>query len=379
MRDKQVRDVTGNHFMPPWKSVEGHGRFLGERRLTPRQIDLIARWVEQGAVEGDSRDLPPAPEFSGDWKLGKPDIVLTMSEPYSVPAVGPDLYRNFVFDVTVPEGKYIRATEYRPGNRRVVHHAALSMDVDGKARQKHEASSEPGFAGASIQGRLLPGSLSVWTPGCDAVSLPEGFSLPWKPGVGLVLQLHLHPTGKPESEQSSIGLYFTDKPPRRSMVDIAFIYRQLDIPPGERAYRSRDEFTLPIDMEAYGVFPHMHLLGREFKLTAQPPEGDAFTLLWIDDWDFNWQSVYQYETPVRLRAGTRITMETVHDNSVDNIRNPSDPPRRVKWGDQTTDEMSVAMLQLVPVHESDLEKLRTRYRGRVVSGIAAENNVNDGQ
>jgi hypothetical protein len=132
-------------------------------------------------------------------------------------------------------------------------------------------------------------------------------------------------------------------------------------------------------MEAYGVFPHMHLLGREFRLTAQPPEGDAFTLLWIDDWDFNWQSVYQYETPVRLRAGTRITMETVHDNSVDNIRNPSDPPRRVKWGDQTTDEMSVAMLQLVPVQESDLEKLRTRYRGRVVSGIAAENNVNDGQ
>jgi len=295
-----------------------------------------------------------------------------MSEPYAVPAEGRDVYRNFVFDVSIPEGKYLKAAEYRPGNRRIVHHAALSMDIDGKSRQKDEADPEPGFAGNSIQGQLLPGSLSAWTPGRDALPLPDGFSLPWKPGVGLVLQLHLHPNGKPETEQSSIGLYLTDEPPQRSMVDMWLIYKKIDISPGEKEYRSRDEFTLPIDMEAFGIFPHMHMIGRDFKVTAQPPEGEPISLLWIDDWDFNWQSCYQYDAPMKLPAGTKIVMETVHDNSAENIRNPSSPPRRVKWGEQTTDEMSIAMLQLVPVNEDDMPKLREAQGRRIIGGITAE-------
>jgi hypothetical protein len=374
-RAEQIVDVTREHFMPPWKSVAGHGRFIGERRLTQEEIDLLARWVKEGAVEGDAADLPPTPTFPEGWKLGKPDIIITMPEPYEVRADGPDDFRNFVFDLTIPEGKYIKAAEFHPSNRVVVHHAALMIDTRGEARKKDEEDAAPGFQGAALPGPLLPGSLATWTPGRDPSPLPEGYSLPWTPGVGLILQLHLHPSGKPETEQSSIGIYLTDEPPQRSMVDMLLVNTSIDIPAGERAYHARDEFTLPIDMEALGIFPHMHLIGHEIKVTAQPPDHkEPFSLLWINDWDFNWQGFYQYEQPVKLPAGTRVVMETVHDNSADNIHNPNSPPKRMRWGDQTTDEMSVTILQLVPSNEADRGKLAAQRR-RVLSEIAAVNDA----
>jgi hypothetical protein len=370
-RAKQIEVVTRDRFMPPWKSVEGHGRFLGERRLKQEDIDLIARWVEEGAAEGQANDLPPTPTFRDDWKLGKPDIIVTMEEPYRVAADGPDDFRNFVFDLSIPECKYIKAAEFHPSNRLVVHHAALMIDAKGEARKKDEDDPGPGFRGAALPGPLLPGCLATWTPGRDASPLPQGLSLPWKPGNRLILQLHLHPSGKTELEQSSIGFYLTDEPPRRSMVDLLLIDTKIDIPPGERAYSSRDEFTLPLDVEVLGAFPHMHLIGRDIKITAQlPGQKEPTSLLWINDWDFNWQGFYQYETPVKLPAGTHVIMETIHDNSAENVRNPNNPPKRMRWGEQTTDEMSLAILQVVPVDEDDRKTLAA-HRRRVLSEVAA--------
>jgi mono/diheme cytochrome c family protein len=371
-RAKQIETVTARDFMPPWKGVAGHGSFIGERRLSPEQRARIAEWVAQGTPEGEPGDLPPTPKFREGWKLGEPDLVLTMPQPYEVPADGADIYRNFVFTVQVPPGKYIKAAEYRPGNRQVVHHAALSVDASAKSRTQDADDPAPGFQGSlNIPGRMLPGSLGSWTPGRDPLPLPEGYSMPWPSGADLILQLHLHPSGKVEREQSSVGLYFTEEPPQRSMIDLLLIHRKIDIPAGERTYRTRDELTLPIEMEAFGLFPHMHIIGREIKITAQPPEGEPFSLLWINDWDFNWQNFYQFAAPVKLPAGTRLVLEAVHDNSAENARNPSQPPRRVTWGEQTTNEMSVAILQLVPAQESELPQIAGPYRRRIIGGITA--------
>jgi hypothetical protein len=369
--------------MPPWKSVEGHGIFVGERRLSAEEIDRIARWVEQGKPEGDPKDLPAPPQFTEGWKLGQPDIVVTMPAAYEVPAEGPDLYRNFVLKLDIPKGKYIKAAEFRPSNRRVVHHAQLCVDATDRSRKRDEANPAPGFDGAGTPpGRLFPGSLATWTPGRDPMPLPDGVSMPWEAGADFVLQLHLHPGGKPEVEQSRVGFYLTDQPPRRSMTDLLLIDMKIDIPPGERSYRTRAELTLPIDVEAVGAFPHMHMIGREIKLTAYPPRGEPSPLLWIDDWDFNWQTYYQYAAPVKLAAGTRVVLEAVHDNSADNIRNPTQPPRRVVWGEQTTDEMSLTFLQVMPVREEDFDKLVPPGRGgklgviRAMTAAAADvNNV----
>jgi hypothetical protein len=371
-RAAMIRDVTAQRLMPPWKAVEGHGKFVGERALTDAELELFARWAEQGKPEGDPADLPAAPEFSDGWALGEPDIVVEMPEEFAIPADGPDVYRNFVFALDVPEGKYVKAAEYRPSNGRVVHHAVLSVDRSGESRKRDEADPAPGYEGAgSPDGQLFPGCMATWTPGRDPVPLPEDLSMPWQRGADVILQLHLHPSGKPEVERSSIGFYLTDEPPRRSMIDLLLIDTKIDIPPGDTAYRTRAELTLPIDVELVGIFPHMHLIGREFRVTAHPQEGDPLPLLVIDDWDFNWQTYYQFVAPAKLQAGTRIVMEAVHDNSAENPSNPNQPPRRVVWGEETTNEMSLAFLQVMPLREADFEKLGGGRRGIKLGVIRA--------
>jgi hypothetical protein len=377
-RAAALEEVTSQHVMPPWKSVDEPGRFLGEGRLTESEIELFSRWANQGAPEGVTGDLPNPPRFTEGWKLGQPDLVLTMPEAFRIPAEGRDIYRNFVFQLQIPLGKYIKAVEFRPSNRRLVHHAQLCLDTTRRARVRDDTDPLPGYDGSGKPpGQLFPGSLATWTPGRDPLPLPEGMSMPWPDGADLVVQLHLHPNGKPETEQSSIGFYFTDQPPRRSMADILLLDMKIDIPPGEPSYRTWSQIILPIDVEVIGAFPHMHLLGREFKLTAYPQEGKPVPMLWIRDWDFNWQVYYQYTVPLKLTAGTRVVMEAVHDNSAGNIHNPNHPPRRVTGGEETTDEMSVAFLQVMPVREEDFPNLGLERRGFQLGVIRANSPDSD--
>jgi mono/diheme cytochrome c family protein len=371
-RADHIQTVTAGRTMPPWKPLEGVGHFANTRRLSADEIATIGSWVAQGSPEGKPADLPPPPVFAEGWQLGPPDLVVTLPEPLQVPASGRDIYQNLVLDLHVPPGKYLRAAEFRPSNRRVVHHSILFYDTTGKARERDAAEPGPGFAAVTPPGKLLPGPMSIWAPGRHPVPLSEGLSLPWPAKADLVLQLHLHPSGKPEVEQSSIGFYFTDEPPRRSLLDVVLIDRKIDIPPGEKAFHTKDTCTLPIDMEALSIFPHMHMIGKQIKVTARLPDGRVRPLLEIDDWDFNWQDLYQYAEPVRLPKGTEITLEGTHDNSADNPLNPRDPPQRVRWGEQTHDEMSIAFLNFVPVREDDMQELAAHPHRRVQMAIVPE-------
>src|SRR5262245_51647275 len=205
-----IKRVTASRFMPPWKPVEGHGEFRDARRLTAGEVGVLRRWADAGAPEGDPKLLPPAPKFVEGWQLGKPDVIVTMPKSYTAPAEGADIYRNFVIPFQVPEGKYVRAVEFRPSNRRVVHHAILAFDATGTMRARDGKDGAPGFTQSNIPGLVLPGSLGFWVPGKDSRPLPEGVALRWPKGADLVLQLHVHPSGKEEVERSSIAFYFTD-------------------------------------------------------------------------------------------------------------------------------------------------------------------------
>lgn len=356
-RAELVLSVIERHAMPPWKPVPGHGAFSNGRRLSDAEIATVRKWSEAGAVEGNAADLPKAPEFADGWQLGEPDLVLTMPEAATIPADGRDVYLNVLLPLKVPAGKFIKAAEFRPGNRRVVHHAVLFIDTSGEARRRDEAEPGLGFHAGSSPGRFLPGSLGIWTPGHDAMPLGDGLSMPWPDNADLVLNLHLHPSGKSETEQSSVGIHFTDEPPQRSLVDLLLIDKQIDIEPGDAAFRTADAGALPIDMEVLSIFPHMHLIGKEMRLTAKLPDGATKPLLLIDDWDFNWQNIYEFAAPVRLPKGTVIEMQAVHDNSADNPQNPQDPPKRVRWGEQSFDEMSLAFITLRPADEADLRTI----------------------
>ncbi|MCE9608550.1 MAG: ascorbate-dependent monooxygenase [Planctomycetia bacterium] len=348
-RAELIAEVVARHAMPPWKPVAELPPFSNGRRLTDAEVGLIRRWAQAGAPEGAAKDLPPLPKFAEGWQLGKPDLILAMPEAAKIPADGRDIYLNVLLPLKVPTGKYVRAIEFHPGNRRIVHHAVLFYDTSGKAREHDAADPALGFRAGSPPGKFLPGTLAIWTPGRNPLPLGDGLAMAWPDKADLVLNLHLHPSGKPETELSTLGVYFTDVAPKRTLVDLMLIDRKIDIAPGEKNFRTHDEKVLPADAKLVSIFPHMHVIGKEIKIAATYPDGRQETLFLIDDWDFNWQDAYEYAKPILLPRGTKLTFDAVHDNSTDNPQNPNNPPVRVRWGEQTYDEMSLAFLNLEPV------------------------------
>lgn len=350
---KRIVEVTAQRIMPPWKAEVACAPFIGERRLADGQVALLRRWVEQGCPEGAAADAPAAPSFADGWQLGPPDMIVKMDAPFDVPAGGRDIYRCFAIPLQIPAGKYLRAVEYHPGNRRVVHHAVLTTlasDLVAKKLAAEPEGSGPGFrTGLPAPGERLPGPLGIWAPGKDPLPLPDGYAMRWPARSDLLLQLHLHPSGKPEREQSSVGLYFTSEKPRGALRAVVLMNKQVDIVAGDAHYNLTQSLTLPVAADVIGLFPHMHLIGRTVKTTATLPDGTTQSLLTVNDWDFNWQTYYQYTHPVRLPAGTKIDAEWTFDNSAANPTNPSNPPRRVRFGEQTTDEMGVVILDVIPL------------------------------
>ena len=343
-----IAEVTSGRQMPPWKAEPGAGHFADERRLSDDEIALIQRWSETGAVEGDAADLPPAPKFTEGWQLGEPDLVLKMVEPYTLAASGADEYRCFVLPIQVPAGKYIQAIEYRPGNRKIVHHAVITALPHEQAAKKLAAADGKSFlSGLAPPGRLLSGPLSIWTPGMEPHAMPDDLASTWPDKTDLVLQLHLHPSGKPEVEQSAIGIHLTDRKPGARLQMNVFSSNRIDIEPGKPDYELKASRKLNADATVFGLFPHMHLIGRSVRAEATLPDGAKVPLISIADWDFNWQYYYRYAEPVRLPAGTRIDVRWTYDNSASNPANPSKPPRRVTFGEQTADEMAFLIFDMI--------------------------------
>jgi mono/diheme cytochrome c family protein len=355
---KQIADVTSRGVMPPWKAQAGHGDFLGVRRLDAAQIALIQQWVNSDCPPGDPAATPPPPQFTSGWQLGEPDLIVKMAEPYELAAEGRDAYRCFVIPLQIPPGKYLQAVEYRPSNRRIVHHALLtSLKHDAAAFRLIMTGDGKSFSsGLVAPGERLPGSLGLWTPGLEPRPLPDGYANAWPAGCDLVLQLHLHPSGKPEREQSSVGLHFTSEKPHGRLKSLVMLYKDIDIAPGDGRYAVDTSMLVKSDAAVYGIFPHMHLLGRTVQVTALLPDGTTRPMISIGDWDFNWQNYYQYAAPFRLPAGTRLKAHWTFDNSASNPANPSQPPRRVRFGEQTTNEMAALILDVIPTGPVKLKK-----------------------
>jgi hypothetical protein len=334
--------------MPPWKPIPGYGEFRDERRLSEQEIHTLARWADSGAAQGDPKDLPPMPQFTEGWQLGKPDLILKMPEPFTVPAGGRDVYRCFVIPTGLTENRTVAAIEFRPGNRRSVHHANFFLDTTGVARKKENADGQPGFhSPGGGAGFPASGTLGGWAPGATPRRLPDGVGRMLRRGADVVVQIHYQPSGKEEKDQSSLGIFFTKTPAWKVFMAVALGSRELRIPPGEKRYRRTVSYRLPVDVHVIGVLPHMHLLGREMKVTATLPSGKKQPMIWIKDWDFNWQGQYQYVKPVALPKGTVLHMEAFFDNSADNPKNPNSPPKLVRWGLRTTDEMCTLGVQVV--------------------------------
>jgi tetratricopeptide (TPR) repeat protein len=357
-RARQIVQVTGSGFMPPWKPEPGFGTFVGERRLSAGDIETLRRWAEAEAPLGDSTLVPEPPVFTDGWRLGEPDLVLGMPESYTVPAEGVDLFRNFLLAGVIDETRYIRAFQFRPGNPKVVHHAVIMIDQSGTARRRDALDAEPGFAGMSFgEAREPDGHFLGWTPGKAPAQSRDEMAWSLRPGSDLVVLLHMLPTGKPEPIQASLGLYFAAGPPARVPASIRLGRKDIDIAAGDDNYVLEDRYVLPVDVELLRIYPHMHYLGKSVQVYATKPDGSKQWLIRIDDWDFNWQDDYQYEESPRLPAGTEIYMRYVFDNSWANVFNPNIPPKAVTYGLRSADEMGDLILQVLPEDPKDLAPL----------------------
>jgi len=323
--------------------------------------------------EGKPADKTAAPTFTSGWQLGEPDMIVEMPGPYHVPADGPDIYRNIAVPLNLSEDKWVAAVDIHPSARAVVHHALYFADPSGNAHLKTQGD-QPGFNGLRAGGARV--ALGGWAVGGQPHLYPYGLALKVPKGSDLVVQYHFHPTGKPESEKSLIGLYFAKKAPDRTLTRVQMppdysLFSGLDIPPGEKDFVIRDSYVLPAAVDAVGMAAHAHYLCTQVKMTATLPSGEVETLLSIKDWDFSWQDRYFFQQMHPLPAGTRLDAEIHWDNSAANPRNPISPPVRVTWGEETKDEMGSVSLVAIPHEERDILVL-TADQERRKRAMAAE-------
>jgi tetratricopeptide (TPR) repeat protein/mono/diheme cytochrome c family protein len=350
----QIRTVTQKRYMPPWLPEPGFGNFADNRRLSDEDVRLIKAWVDADMPEGDLKEAPKPPAFPKEWQLGTPDLILKATSAMEVPASGIDLFRNFILPVPITETKYIRAMEIRPGAPQVVHHANVLIDRTASLRRRHPADWEQGVPGMELtvdSGESFdPDShFLFWKPDSPALIEPNG--MPWRldPGNDLVLNMHLKPSGKTETLQATVGLYFADKPATAHPMLLQLEHDgAIDIPAGDAAFVIEDQLKLPVDVDVLGVYPHAHYLGKKLEGYAVLPNGEKRWLILIRDWDIDRQSVYRFQSPLFLPKNSVLHMHYTYDNSKENIRNPSSPPVRVRAGNRSVDEMGHLWLQVLP-------------------------------
>ena len=369
-RATQIAKVTGSRFMPPWKVDASLGPFVGQRQLSVAEIATIQKWVAEGTPEGDAKASPgrSRPQAGEGWLLGKPDLIVSPSETFTLPALPTDAFRIFAIRVPIATRRYVLGIEFHPGNARVVHHANIRIDRTDATRKLDEADPLPGYDGLMPRSAEYPdGHFLGWTPGQVAPLISPDLAWALEPGSDLVVQLHLQPSGAVEQVKPEIGFYFSDRPPTRTPTILRLGSQGIDIKPGDPKYVIRDAYTLPVDMDLLAIQPHAHYRAKEITGIATFPDGTSKTVMHISDWDFRWQHVYREVNPIPLPKGTRLSMEYTYDNSAANVRNPQLPPQRVLWGQRSRDEMGDLWFQLLAKNDRDRNLIQQQITNKMTA------------
>lgn len=371
-RAHDIAELVAERRMPPWKPKPGLGpKLKHDRSMAQADIDRVVAWVEAGAPEGRPESEGSSADRDDEaWSLGTPDLVVEMTEPFPVPASGRDPYRCFVIPTALPEDVYITAAEFHPGNRRVVHHMTCWVDVTRQGRRRDAADPGPGYAQFAGPGVPVQGDLGGWAAGSEPNLLPDGIGRLLPRGGDVILQIHYHPSGKPETDRSRIGFYFARKPVKQTLHWNGAGNHTFRIPAGLPRVEVKASWVVPVDVLAIAVSPHMHHLGRDIRMDVVFPDGREQLLVFIEHWDANWQNTYYFETPIELPKGSVVHTLAHFDNSENNPRNPNHPPKSVTYGEGSKDEMCVGYIGVVkrgqdltrPGNRDDLFDIFVRQR-----------------
>lgn len=315
--------------MPPWKVDPNHGEFSNDISLGDEEIETIVTWVEAGAPRGVPSDMPEVPSFIEGWRVGEPDYVIDL-DAIDVPAEGPDFFPNIDKQVNLPEDKWLRAVEVRPGDRKVLHHVVAFL------------------GGGARTATTIPDFLAVWAVGTPPAVYPEGTGRKITKNARLRMNMHYHTYGQASTDQTRIGLFFADEEPAKAINGQFAGTVNFRIPANRSDYRVDARYVVDEDIRVVSFFPHMHTRGKSMKYTATYPDGNQEILLNVPEYDFNWQWFYYPEEPVTLPEGTVLDIVAHYDNSADNPNNP-DPSRDIIFGEDTNSEMMFGAFEFIPV------------------------------
>jgi mono/diheme cytochrome c family protein len=409
---KSIKEQVIKREMPPWHADPHYGKFDNEMRLSQAEIDTIVAWVDGGAVEGNAKDLPPLPVGSDKWEIGEPDVVLTMPQEFELPAKGADDYIYFRIPTNFTEDRWIQASEFRPGNKRVVHHAVIFVETPMMYRMAQDQAKASGgnvhnpislIQGQRGSNMYLDGTvnrtkpdapvvdeacgakrnsgngntmlLSTYAPGRNADVYPIGTAKKIPAGSNLIFQMHYaKTTGQPEKDRTSIGLVFAKQPVEKMIETYLVVNNLFAVPPGAENHIANACMTLRRDVELVNYMPHMHVRGKAMKYEVIYPDGKRETLLNVDRYNFNWQTLYKLSQPVAVPKGSQLMVTGVFDNSTKNKLNP-DPTKTIRFGEPTYDEMLVGFFDVArpkpaarPVAKVDNATL-DKYVGEYAAGM----------
>lgn len=324
---KSIRNAVVNGDMPPWDADPGFGPFSNDISLSADEVDMLVRWIDAGAPRGEGQ-APDSPAFEteGEWKLGEPDWVIEF-DPIEVAADGPDQFRILPIATDFGEDRWIKSVEVLPGDPEVVHHFILWR--------------------ADESNQMQEAWMSGWAAGAEAAEFPAGTARLLPAGRSLVGDFHYHPSGNATEDRTRVGVRFASADEiEKEYTNLWILNATFNIPAGDPNYQAKASYVFPQDARVLSLAPHMHYRGKDMSYTAYFPDGSERELLRVSNYDFNWQTGYEFVEPVRVPAGTRVEVVAHWDNSVDNPHNP-DPTVDVSWGTDSTDEMLIGFVDYV--------------------------------
>ena len=343
---RSIRRMVVERRMPPWFADPHFGTFSNDAALSDREVEVMTRWVDGGAPQGDPADLPVLPQYADGWRIGTPDLVLTVAQPFAIPASGILDYQYFDIPTGLTADRWVQAVEMRPSDRRVLHHASVFIRTPGVEPGPGPSTSGAGCAAeicGDVEGVPLGETLTITAVGTPPEVYPAGTGKLLKARSTLRLQVHYTTIGEVTADRLSVGLIFAKATPQIVLKTTPLGQTNFTIPPRTSNYTMTATLAFQKDATLWSVGPHNHLRGRSWQFDLFEPDGSMRTLLSIPRFDFHWQLVYRFGPPIVVARGSRLRATIVYDNSSANPANP-DPDAAVRYGEQTKDEMMLAMV-----------------------------------
>jgi cytochrome c553 len=339
-RSAQIAQMTANGMMPPWKA-DSHGDIVGENRLSAADVTVLRNWVDAGAPEGNVKAARPQPR-RGDSSvaLGKPDIVLTPKAPCHIPADGPDFYRCYVLPTHFTDDKYLSAIVFEPENPSVADHALEYFDRAHRIRFLNQVGGGGSFivdrSTNGLDPAMVVGGWGISTP---PQRFPAGYGMLLPKGADIIVQVHYHATGKPETDKPRLCLYFCRKPVKPIHV-VPLLGQNLRMHTQYSRISFGGQSPVLRNMSVVSVLPYMHRRGQSIMVTALQPDKKADPILSVPQWDFDWVGDYAFRKPVHVPAGSILALTASFDTYLGG--SPPETDSVITWGDRPDDENAVA-------------------------------------